>query len=75
MEAAGRLAGLTQPMQGVLWPAQGSVPHQGLDRLASCSLLLGLGVLWRDRFVSGCRGGGDESTDRKREGLQAWPES
>lgn len=69
MEAAGRLAGLTLPTQGVLWPAQGSVPHRGwFPAPQAGSIVEGSLGVWAQR-------GGDESTDRKRRGLQAWPES
>lgn len=75
MDAAVRLAGLTQPAAGVLQPAWGSLLHQRLGRLGSYLTLPRLGVPWRDRLVSGCKGEGNGSTDRKRKGLQGWPES
>lgn len=72
VDATVRLVGLTQPAGGVLQPAWGSLLHQ---RLGFYLTLPRLGVLWRDRLVSGCEGEGNGSTDRKRKGLQGWSES
>lgn len=75
VDAAVRLSGLTQPAGGALWPAWGSLLHQRLGRLGSYLMLPRLGVLWRGRLVSGRKEEGNGSTDRKRKGLQGWPES
>lgn len=74
-DATVRFASLTQPVGGVLWPAWGSLLHQRLGRLGSYLMVPRLGVLWRGHLVSGCKEEGNGSTDRKRKGLQGWPES
>lgn len=51
VNAAVRLAGLTQPVGGVLRPAWGSLLHQRLGRLGSYLVLPRLGVLL-ERFLS-----------------------